>query len=54
MAMVLISPSLVHDGSFALSCEVRLLQPKPASVGDFVLNFTDNYFRRGLLGLWPF
>ncbi len=54
VAMVLISPSLVHDGSFSMSCEVRLLQRKPASLGDFALNFIDNNFRRGLLGLWPF
>jgi hypothetical protein len=52
-AMVLISPSLVHDGSFATSCEVRLLQPKPASVGDFVLDFTD-LVGRGLLPFWRF
>ena len=52
-ATVLISPSLVHDGSFAMSCEVRLRQPKPASVGDFVLNFTD-LAGRGLLPFWRF
>jgi hypothetical protein len=54
VVMLLISPSLVHDGSFAMSCEVRSVHPKPASVGDFGLNFTDFVARRGLLGLWPF
>jgi hypothetical protein len=49
VVMLLISPSLVHDGSFAMSCEVRSVHPKPASVGDFVLNFTDVVVGRGLL-----
>ena len=53
VVMLLISPSLVHDGSVALSCEVRLLQSKPASVGDFVLNFTDISVGHGLLP-WRF
>jgi hypothetical protein len=52
-AMLLISPSLVRDGSVALSCEVRLLRSKPASVGDFVLNFSDISLGHGLLP-WRF
>jgi len=54
LAMLLISPSLVRDGSFTISCEVRLLQPKQASVGDFVFYFTDFAVGRGLLPFWRF
>lgn len=54
-AMLLISPSLAHDGSVDLSCGVRLVHPKPASVEDFAFNFTDFVVGRGLLSLlWPF
>lgn len=48
-SVLMMSPSLIHDGSFASHCEIRLLQPQPASLRDFFLFFLDMVPGQGLL-----
>lgn len=45
---LLIPPSKVRDGSVTVNCEVRLLQPKPASLVDFVVFSITDFQSPGL------